>query len=247
MKHLFVAAAAVVAATLVVAGPARADEPAPVVAVHPPMGWSSWSPLRGNISESIIEAQAQAMHDSGLQAHGYTYINVDAGWSDHLDGYGRDAWNPVKFSNGMAPVADFVHALGLKFGVYLVPGIPKAAVDANLPIFGTPYHAADIADTTTLGNTLGDTWRIDYTRPGAVEYVQSYADMFASWGIDYIKMDFVGPGGGLNPADNTADIAQWRAALDRTGRPIHLELSNSLSFAQAATWRGSRRTSGSPS
>ena len=60
--------------------------------------------------------------------------------------------------------------------------------------------------------------------------------MFASWGIDYIKMDFVGPGGGLNPADNTADMAQWRAALDRTGRPIHLELSNSLSFAQAATW-----------
>ncbi len=177
------------------------------------------------------------MHQK-LQSHGYRYVNVDAGWSDHLDGYGRDAWNTTKFPDGIRPVADYVHRLGLKFGIYLVPGIPKTAVDANLPIYGTPYHAQDIADTTTLGNTLGDSWRIDYAKPGAVQYIQGYADLFASWGVDYIKMDFVGPsdGGGHNPADNTEDIAQWRHALDRTGRAINLELSNSLGFADAATW-----------
>src|SRR5437764_11288882 len=195
MRFRPLVALAAMTATLVTT-PAYADTP-PRVAATPPMGWSSWSSLRGNISAAIIEAQADAMH-TYLQPAGYRYVNVDAGWSDHLDGFGRDAWNPTKFPDGIAPVADHVHALGLKFGIYLVPGIPKAAVDANLPIFGTPYHAQDIADTTTAGNTLGDTWRIDYTRPGAVEYVQSYADMFASWGIDYIKMDFVGPGGGLN-------------------------------------------------
>lgn len=206
-----------------------------VIAARPPMGWSSWSSLRGNISEAAIEAQADVMH-STLQRYGYQYVNIDAGWSDHLDGYGRDAWDPAKFPRGIAPVARYVHQRGLKFGIYVVPGIPKAAVDADLPIYGTPYHAADIADTTTPGNTLGDSWRIDFTKPGAREYVQSYADLFASWGVDYIKMDFVGPGGGNNPADNTEDIRQWRAALDRTHRPIHLELSNSLSFDDAAVW-----------
>jgi hypothetical protein len=200
------------------------------------MGWSSWSALRGNISESIIEAQAQSMHDN-LQRYGYRYVNIDAGWSDHLDGYGRDAWNTTKFPNGIPAVARYVHRLGLKFGIYLVPGIPKTAVDANVPIFGTPYHAQDFADTTTLGNTLGDSWRIDYSKPGAVAYVRGYAKLLASWGVDYIKMDFVGPGGGRNPADNTEDIAQWHEALARSGRAIHLELSNSLSFAQVQTWQ----------
>jgi hypothetical protein len=222
--------------TAVLAGPASANASAHrIVAARPPMGWSSWSSLRGSISEAAIEAQADLMH-SQLQRYGYEYVNVDAGWSDHLDGYGRDAWNTTKFPNGIAPVAKYIHKLGLKFGIYLVPGIPKAAVDANLPIYGTPYHASDIADTTTLGNTLGDSWRIDYTKPGAREYLQSYADLLASWGVDYIKMDFVGPGGGNYPADNTADVQQWRAALDRTHRPIHVELSNSLSFADAAVW-----------
>jgi len=216
------------------AGPARGGWGG--VAVRPPMGWSSWSSLRGNISAAKIEAQADVMH-AVLQRFGYRYVNIDAGWSDHLDGYGRDAWDAAKFPDGIAPVARYVHRLGLKFGIYLVPGIPKAAVDANLPILGTPYHAADIADTTTPGNTLGDSWRIDYTRPGARAYIQSYADLLASWGVDYVKMDFVGPGGGVNPADNTEDVRQWRRALDRTGRPVHLALSNSLAFDQAPVWR----------
>ncbi|GIH19719.1 glycoside hydrolase family 27 protein [Rugosimonospora africana] len=229
-------AALCVTLTAVAAQPAQAGRaPHPIVAARPPMGWSSWSSLRGNISEAAIEAQADVMHRQ-LQRYGYQYVNVDAGWSDHLDGYGRDAWDATKFPHGIAPVARYVHSLGLKFGIYLVPGIPKAAVDANLPIYGTPYHAADIADTTTLGNTLGDSWRIDYTKPGAAQYIQSYADLLASWGVDYIKMDFIGPGGGNNPADNTGDIQQWRAALDRTHRRIHLELSNSLSFDDASVW-----------
>jgi alpha-galactosidase len=236
MKGLLAAAVTVALAGTGLAGaPAQAGGRHHIVSARPPMGWSSWSSLRGSIGEAAIEAQADVMH-SKLQRYGYQYVNVDAGWSDHLDGYGRDAWNTTKFPNGIAPVAHYVHQRGLKFGIYLVPGIPKAAVDANLPIYSTPYHAADIADTTTLGNTLGDSWRIDFTKPGAREYIQSYADLFASWGVDYVKMDFVGPGGGHNPADNTEDMRQWRAALDRTHRPIHLELSNSLSIAAAPVW-----------
>jgi alpha-galactosidase len=218
-------------------GPAGRSAHRPAqLAAHPPLGWSSWSSLRGNVSEAAIAAQAQVMHDS-LGKHGYVYINIDSGWTDHLDAYGRDAWNTTKFPSGMPALAAYLHKLGLRFGLYLLPGIPKAAVAANTPIYGTPYHAADIADTSTEGNTYTDAWRIDYNKPGAESYVQSYADMFASWGVDYLKMDFVGPGGGLHPADNRADIEHWHYALAHSGRPIHLELSNSLSLADAPTWQ----------
>jgi len=203
---------------------------------RPPMGWSSWSSFHGNISEALIESQATAMHTS-LQKYGYEYVNIDAGWSDHVDANGRNAWNTTKFPDGIPAVAKFVHGLGLKFGIYLVPGIPKAALAANSAILGTPYHVADIADTSQPGNTAADgSALIDYSKPGAAAYVQSQADLLASWGVDYVKMDFVGPGGGRVATDNRADIEHWHAALQHTGRSIHLELSNSLSFANAAVW-----------
>jgi alpha-galactosidase len=204
--------------------------------LEPPMGWSSWSTFHGGISEALIESQASAMH-SALQRYGYQYVNIDAGWFSGVDQNGRDAWDAKKFPDGIPAVAAYVHKLGLKLGIYLVPGIPKAALDANSAIAGTAYHVSDIADTTQPGNTAADgSARIDFTKPGADAYVQSQANLLASWGVDYIKMDFVGPGGGRVAADNRPDIEHWHAALLRTGRPIHLELSNSLSFANAATW-----------
>jgi hypothetical protein len=216
----------------------RADVHHPVtIARTPPMGWSSWSTLRGAISESIIEAQAKVMHDQ-LAAHGYRYVNIDAGWTAGVDQYGRSTWNTTKFPDGIPAVAQYVHKLGLKFGIYLVPGVPKAALDANSPIKGTPYHVKDVIDPTQPGNTAADgSGKLDFSKPGAVAYVQSQADLLASWGVDYIKMDFVGPGGGRVATDNRTDIQVWRQALDATHRPIHLELSNSLSFDNAAVWQ----------
>ncbi|QUQ71935.1 glycoside hydrolase family 27 protein [Kutzneria sp. CA-103260] len=212
--------------------------PHPVtIAKTPPMGWSSWSSLHGNISESIIEAQAKVLHDQ-LKDHGYQYVNIDAGWTAGVDQYGRSTWDTTKFPNGIAAVAKYVHGLGLKFGIYMVPGIPKAAVDANSPIKGTPYHVKDVIDPTQPGNTAADSsGKLDFTKPGAAAYVQSQADLLASWGVDYIKMDFVGPGGGRVATDNRTDMQVWRKSLDNTRRPIHLELSNSLSFDNAAVWQ----------
>ena len=227
------------AAALLATGGEAVAQPAhhPTIASTPPMGWSSWSSLRGNISETIIEAQAKVLHDQ-LQSHGYQYVNIDAGWTGGVDEYGRSTWNTTKFPNGMAAVATYVHGLGLKFGIYLVPGVPKAAVDANSPIKGTPYHVKDVIDPTLPGNTAADgAGKLDFGKPGAAAYVRSQADLLASWGVDYIKMDFVGPGGGRVATDNRADIQQWRQALDATHRPIHLELSNSLSFDNAAVWQ----------
>jgi hypothetical protein len=202
----------------------------------PPMGWSSWSSLREDFTATTIEAEATAMHNT-LEKYGYQYVNIDAGWSDNIDAYGRDAASTSKFPDGIQAVAQYVHKLGLKLGIYLVPGIPAAALAANSPIAGTPYHVQDILDSSAPGNTANQgAGKIDFSKPGAQQYIQSQANLLASWGVDYIKMDFVGPGGGNVAADNTGDIEAWHEAIARTGRPMHLELSNSLSFADASTW-----------
>ncbi|MFJ9909350.1 NEW3 domain-containing protein [Streptomyces sp. NPDC101152] len=216
---------------------APTDTIAPVSST-PPMGWSSWSALRegSNLTQDGIEAQARVMHDK-LRKYGYRYVNIDAGWSDHLDAYGRDAWDTTRFPDGIPALAAYMHRLGLKLGIYLTPGVPIEAYQKNLPVYGAPYHMQDIADPRQPGNTHNDSYRIDFGKPGAQEYIQSYADLFASWGVDYIKMDFVGPGGGLVPTDNRPDMKAWHQAIAATGRPMHLELSNSLSIADAATWQ----------
>src|SRR5690349_11214753 len=204
-------------------------------AVRPIMGWSSWSFYRGPGTQASILAQAAAMQ-SKLRSHGYTYINLDAGWSDHVDQYGRDVWDSSLFPAGIPALASKLHGMGLKLGIYLNPGIRQEVVSANQPIRGTRYHAKDIADTAHIGNTTGCCyWRIDFSKPGAHEYIQSIVDLFASWGVDYIKMDFVGPGGGNVQADNRPDMQAWHQAIVKDGRPIVLELSNSLSFADAST------------
>jgi alpha-galactosidase len=125
-----------------------------------------------------------------------------------------------------------VHSLGLKFGIYVTPGISKQAVSEHTPILGTRYTAAEIATTTSENNyDCGGMTGIDYSAPGAQDFINSWADEFASWGVDYVKLDGVG-------GSDIGDVEAWSAALKQTGRPIHLELSNSLDIGGAATWAG---------
>ena len=210
----------------------------------PAMGWSSWSFIRHNPTAAIIEAQAKAMKDSGLAGVGYQYVNVDDFWyqcpgsqGPNVDQFGRWVIDPTKFPpsgsrNGIQVVADHVHSLGLKFGLYVTPGIAKQALAQNTPIEGTPYTASQIAEPSVAENNYncGGMVGIDYTKPGAQAFINSWADEFASWGVDYLKLDGVG-------SFDIGDVQAWSNALRQTGRPIHLELSNSLNIADAATWQ----------
>ncbi|MBM9506552.1 NEW3 domain-containing protein [Actinacidiphila acididurans] len=212
------------------------------VGAKPALGWSSWSFVRHDPTAQTIEATARAMKDSGLASVGYQYVNVDDFWypcpggqGPAVDEYGRWATDTAKFpsqgsENGIQAVADYVHSLGLKFGLYVTPGISKQAVAANTPIEGTPYHAQDIATTAGEANyNCGGMVGIDYTKPGAQEFIDSWAKQFAGWGVDYVKIDGVG-------TPDVADVQAWSQALRGTSRPIHLELSNSLDINNAATW-----------
>ena len=209
------------------------------LAATPPMGWSTWSFLRSSPTETAVEAQAQAMHASGLQNHGFVYINLDDFYyynpSTTVDAYGRWMVSSNAFPDGMAAVAAYVHSLGLKFGIYVTPGIPVAAYNQNTPIQGTTYHARDIVSSTSsyqdnynFGNSC--MYTIDYTKPGAQAFINSWAGLFASWGVDYLKIDAVGDW-------NIGDTEAWSQALAQCGRPIHLELSNSLDVNNGSVWR----------
>ena len=143
-----------------------------------------------------------------------------------MDGYGRLIPAPNRFPSsagdkGFAPLAAEVHALGLKFGIHLMRGIPRLAVERNLPVLGTSLRAQDIADTGSTCPWNPDMYGVDMRRPGAQAYYDSVFALYASWGVDFVKMDDMS-----RPYDAHApEIEAARNAIEATGRPIVLSLS----------------------
>jgi hypothetical protein len=201
------------------------------------MGWSSWSFYRDHPTEAIVKAQADALVANRLPALGYRYVNIDDGWSDGFDDHGIPKPDVNRFPSGMDGMAKYMHQHGLLFGIYLNPGITAKLYQQNPIIAGTAAHIADITDTSQPGSTRRNSYRIDFTKAAAAVYIQSQVKQFDAWGIDFIKFDFVGPGGGNLPADNREELRQWHAAIAQSSRPIWLELSNFLSIDQAPLWR----------
>ncbi len=215
---------------------------------QPFLGWSSWSLTGAHVSgygkswmtASDIEAQSDAMHQK-LQASGYSYINLDADWyqqsgSDFaVDADGR--WTPdtQRFPN-LGALGTYIHKNGQKFGLYLVPGIPKLAVQQNTPVLGTTCHANDIAvQPLTAGNHFGNTYKIDYTKPCAQPYINSIAAQLHGWGVDFLKLDGVAPGSAVAGYDTRNDVKAYSSALS----PYHvvLELSSSVDISDISFWQ----------
>ncbi len=198
----------------------------------PVLGWSSWSFLRKDPTAANIKAQARALQNSGLQKLGYQYINLDDFWEQcpgpqgpNVDPYGRWVIDSSRFpadgdTNGIKAVADYIHSLGMKFGIYVTPGISKQAVSKNTPIKGTPYTAAQIAEPSIAENNYNckGMVRINYNKPGAQEYINSWVDMFAAWDVDYIKID------GMTNS-NAPDVKAWSKAIQQSGRPMVLDVT----------------------
>lgn len=207
----------------------------------PFMGWSSWSYIGKYPTEAKIEAQAR-VEASRLKSPGYNYILLDDWYylnpAITVDQYGRWMVDTTEFPGGIMPVANYVHGLGLKFGFYVTPGIPVAAVKQNTPIQGTTYHARDIADTSKaeINYDFGSSTKhivmyyINYSKQGAQAFINSWANQLASWGVDFLKIDGVG-------SFDIQDIEAWSKALKQTGRPIIYDLSNTLDVNRGSTWR----------
>ncbi len=210
---------------------------ADAVAATPPMGWNSWDCYGTTVTEAEVKANADYMAQH-LKQHGWQYIVVDIQWSEpnpkahgyrpdaalEMDAYGRlipavNRFPSAAEGHGFQPLAGYVHSLGLRFGIHIMRGIPRQAVRANLPVFGTDLHAADIADVHSVCPWNSDMYGVDMNSRGAQPYYDSLLKLYASWGVDYIKADDI-----ARPA-HYREIASLHTAIMRTGRPIVLSLS----------------------
>jgi hypothetical protein len=234
--------------TLAAAAASRSNATRGTLGAKPYLGWSSWSleatryPGYGGfgwLTEEHVRQQSEQMA-AKLQKHGYTYVNMDSGWRGGWDRYGRPTPDAQRFPHGIRALADFIHAKGQKLGIYYVPGIDDDLLALNPPIKGTRQHLKDIVFTPRrIANGWNGGNAIDYFKPGAQEYIQSLADLFASWKIDFLKFDGVTPGSDHNDLaiDARPDVEAWGNALRKTGRPIWLTLSWKIDMRFNAFWK----------
>ncbi|HEX8300754.1 glycoside hydrolase family 27 protein [Sphingomonas sp.] len=211
----------------------------PILAERPPMGWNSFNSFATNIVE------AEALETAAIMARellpfGYDTFTIDHQWYEPkaigydvrpkgnptLDAHGRLIPAPARFpssagSGSFKPLADAIHKLGLRFGLHLMRGIPRLAVERNLPILGTRLRARDIADTSSICSWNQDMYGVDMRRPGAQAYYDGVFALFAEWGVDFVKMDDMS-----RPYDaHAAEIEAAALAIRRSGRPMVLSLS----------------------
>jgi hypothetical protein len=208
-------------------------------APRPPMGWNSWNSFATTLTEAQALETARIMADKLLPS-GYDVFTVDIQWYEPnatgydyrpgaalaMDGYGRLQPAPNRFPSsaggrGFKPLADRIHALGLKFGVHLMRGIPRLAYERDLPVLGTANTARQIANPNSVCNWNSDMYGVDMAKPGAQEYYNSVFALFAQWGVDFVKMDDMSRPYSVN----WPEIEAAQAAISASGRPMILSLS----------------------
>ncbi|HYG82782.1 MAG TPA: glycoside hydrolase family 27 protein, partial [Pyrinomonadaceae bacterium] len=217
------------------------------LAQRPPMGWNSWDCYGPSVTEAEVKANAAYMARH-MKRFGWQYVVVDIQWYEPkakahgyrpnaelvMDKYGRllpalNRFPSAGGGRGFKPLADYVHGLGLKFGVHIVRGIPRQAVRANTPVFGTNLRARDVADTESTCPWIDDMYGVRAREPGGQAYYDSVVRQFAEWGVDYIKADDMTA---YTPDENTgadearlSEIAALGRAIRKSGRPMILSLS----------------------
>ncbi|GMK43266.1 alpha-galactosidase [Paenibacillus glycanilyticus] len=208
----------------------------------PPLGWNSWDCYGATVREDEVRGNADYMAEH-LKAFGWEYVVVDIQWYEpgavsdlyrpfvrlEMDDYSRlipavNRFPSAEGGQGFKPLADYVHSLGLKFGIHIMRGIPRQAVHDNTPIKGTSVTARDIAHTCSFCGWNTDMYGVDAKKEGAQEYYNSLFEMYAEWGVDYIKVDDIADSW-LHGGAHLGEIELIRKAIDHVGRPIVLSLS----------------------
>ena len=206
----------------------------------PPMGWNSWDCYGPTVEEHEVKANADYMAKY-LKKYGWEYIVVDIRWfveNDKaggynqtdpryvIDEYGRyqpavNRFPSARNGKGFKALADYVHQKGLKFGIHIMRGIPKIAVDRKLPIKGTNGITADqVYSPEGRCEWLLDNYTVIASKPGAQQYYNSIFELYASWGVDFVKVDDLSA-----PIYHKDEIEMIRKAIDNCGRPIVLSTS----------------------
>lgn len=211
----------------------------------PPMGWNSWDCYGAGVTEDELLGNAEFMRDR-LKQYGYQYVVCDIQWYEPaakgnvynnfadlcMDEYSRLIPAVNRFPSsangaGFKPIADKIHSMGLKFGIHIMRGIPRQAVHRNTRIYGTTARARDIASQFSLCPWNTDMYGVDTEKRGAEEYYDSIFKLYASWGVDFVKVDDIANTefSPQNPYSAEKEIEMIRAAIDRSGRDMVLSLS----------------------
>ena len=179
-----------------------------ILAQYPPMGWNSWDCYGAAVTEAIVRQNADYMAKY-LKDYGWEYVVVDIQWYQPtartheyepfselvMDEYGRLLPAPNRFPSaadgrGFKPLADYVHSLGLKFGIHIMRGLPRMAAHRRLPILGCPTAAcSDAADPNSICAWNPDMYGLRAELPAARAYYDSIFRLYAAWGVDYVKCD----------------------------------------------------------
>ena len=218
------------------------------VALRPPMGWNSYDFYDTNVTEAEVLRNAEYMAEH-LRPFGWEYIVVDIQWYAHdtasmrdrfqyipfgkneLDCYGRLLPCPEKFPSskngaGFKPLADKIHALGLKFGIHIMRGIPREAAQRHLPILGTDVTADMAADPSSICGWNPDMYGLR-KGPAGQAYYDSVFQLYAQWGVDYIKCDDICNTNLYRERQYSArhEVEMLHKAIADCGRPMVLSLS----------------------
>ncbi|MFY0758269.1 glycoside hydrolase family 27 protein [Metabacillus dongyingensis] len=210
-------------------------------ALTPPMGWNSWDCYGAAVREEEVKGNAEYMA-AHLKQYGWEYIVVDIQWSEpgavssayrhfvplEMDEYSRlipavNRFPSAKEGKGFKPLADYIHNLGLKFGIHIMRGIPCQAVHQNTKILGADVKARDIAKPNSICPWNTDMYGVDAAKEGAQAYYDSLFKLYAEWEVDFVKVDDIAAS--KLYSTHTEEIKMIRKAIDRCGRPMVLSLS----------------------
>jgi hypothetical protein len=216
------------------------------LAKAPPMGWNSWDSFGRMINEKEVRDTATEISND-LKRLGWEYVVIDEGWyisnpqEEDATKYrfkmtndGRFFPDPSRFpssvsSQGFKPLADYIHSLGLKFGIHILRGIPREAMSRNIPIADSNFHATDAADESDTCPWNSYNFGVRDNQAGQA-YYDSILHLYASWGVDFIKVDCI-----ADHPYKPAEIRMINDAIRKTSRPIVLSLSPGPTALEHAT------------
>lgn len=211
---------------------------------RPPMGWNSYDYYDTTVNEEQVKANAEYMAKH-LKEYGWEYVVVDIDWYSYEAGHQREKYQYVPFGKvemdaysrlqpcverfpssaggkGFAPLAEYVHNLGLKFGIHIMRGIPRAAAHSHMAIKGSAQTANEIADPCSICPWNPDMYGVQPKEEGSKAYYDSLMELYAQWGVDFIKCDDICR---MDAVSAKAEIQMLHQSIEKCGRDIVLSLS----------------------
>ena len=178
-----------------------------MIAQTPPMGWNSWDCYGAAVTEEQVLQNARYMAEH-LKPYGWEYVVVDIQWAapaavNHeyepfgelcMDEYGRlipaeNRFPSARGGKGFQPLAEEIHRMGLKFGIHIMRGMPRAAAHRRLPIEGSDSFCHLAANPTSICGWNPDMYGLRCETAQAQDYYDSIFRLYAQWGVDYVKCD----------------------------------------------------------